>query len=237
MSDGLRSTLERLSGPGAEPNAAFDVLLADYARFHLVLAVLALVAGAAVGTFAVFAWRRAAARDLCGRRRLDFPRVVDAVSALGASVFGLLMGLVAVANLSNARDPRTGLRGSIGAIRTAAPGTRAAEVQRAFDAWLRSGDATVPPAVQDAVDDRLAWQLPKAIICSILLALVVVGTWRVWRSLLARTRAPGHRWSAADLGRFGLGLVLVGAGFLLTLMVMGNTQASMAPLAMTLVNG
>lgn len=240
MSDQLRATLQRLSQPGAGPNEAYDRLLADYARFHLVLAVLAAALVIAAAASAVSAWRHLRSAPPAQPSRRGWPTFERATWAVGlvASIgFGLLMGLLAAANLSNAVAPRQGFRDSIPMISQRAPGTRGAAVQQAFDRWLRSGDPTMPPAVRAAVDDRLAWQRPKAVICTILLVLVLVGARRVWRSLLARTRRPDHRWGIGDLARLGVAATASATALLLVLMVMGNTQASLAPLSMTLFSG
>ena len=71
--------------------------------------------------------------------------------------------------------------------------------------------------MQAAVDKRLSWQRPKAIITTVLLALVLFLSWRLWGSILARSRATGHRFGAADLARVTGGIALVGVGGVLLL--------------------
>ncbi len=237
MSDELHSTLDRLAQPGAAPNAAFDALLADYSRFHWVLAVLSLMVGVCVGGFAIWAWRRSLSRTAAGERRWTVNRVASILAALASTAVGLIMALISAANLSNALKPLDGFRGSIGLIGTPEPGSSAAQLHQAFDQWMQSGNASVPSEVARSVDARLAWQRPKAIICAILLVVVVMLAWRLWRALGARAARPGHRWVLSEVGRVGLGLGSIGVGLVLTLMVMGNTQASMAPVAMTLFYG
>ncbi len=107
-----------------------------------------------------------------------------------------------------------------------------AELTRSLARWIRSGNADVPPVIQEAVDARLAWQEPKAVITTVLLLAFVAVSVAVWRSVFSRARA-GRRVT----GRVLLGSASAFACFLLILMVMGNTQASYAPITMTLLFG
>lgn len=237
MSGDLRTTLQRLARPGAEPNAAFDRLLADYAAFHLVLAVLAVVLAAAAGAGAVAAWRHRRSAPPAPGRRWSFERATWSLAIVAGVGVCLVALLLVVANLSNALDPLPGLRGSIPMVADHAPGSDRARTDAAFDRWLRSGERPLPPEVRAAVDRRLGWQRPKAIACTVLLAVALVaGRW-LWGSVLARARRPGHRWGPSDLARLAGALATVAVGSLLVLMVMGNVQASSAPISMTLFFG
>lgn len=235
MSEHLRTTLEHLARPGAGSNAAFDRLLADYVRFHLVLAVLALALLAAAVVSSVASWRqRRSAPTGTGRR---FERATWSVALVGCIGFAMLMALLVAANVSTALDPLPGFRGSIPAIADQPPGSPGARTDEAFDRWLQSGEHAMPAGVRAAVDQRLSWQRPKAIISAVLLALVFVGSRWLWRSVLARTQRAGHRWGAAVSARLAAALASVGVGLVLVLMVMGNAQASLAPVSMTLFYG
>jgi hypothetical protein len=110
-------------------------------------------------------------------------------------------------------------------------------VAAAFDSWLQSGSSQVPSLVQRKIDDRLAWQRPKAIVCSVLLVLSVVLTAHVWRTLIRRSRVPDARRRPREVLLMLAGLAAVPYCLLLMLMVMGNTQASLAPMSMTLFYG
>lgn len=233
--DGLRATLDQLARPGARPTPAFDALLADYARYHLVLAVVGGAFLLATLAFGWFAGRRFRRLPVAGGRRGRGPKVILLTAVLGSMVVALLLSVIVAANVSTALDPRPGFAGAIGLVGTAGPGTPRAELHRAFDEWLRSGDASAPPAVRAAVDDRLAWQRPKAAICAALLLVVIVLAARTWRPLVDHQRA--RRRSSRDLVRLAGGLGLIATGLVLGLMVMGNTQAAVAPLAMTLFYG
>jgi hypothetical protein len=115
-------------------------------------------------------------------------------------------------------------------------GTDARQLHQGFDDWLRSGRPVPPPTVQQVVKRRLAWQRPKAVICTVLLLLVAaLGAW-AWRSTLAASCAS-RRWRSGDTARLVGALLSLPTGLAVMLMVMGNTQASFAPLAMTLFYG
>lgn len=237
MSESLRATLERLAQPGAEPNAAFDRLLADYARFHLVLAVLAVGILVAAAAFAVSAWRHARSAPASAGRRWTFERTTWSLAFLSAVGVVLIAGVLAAANLSTASDPSPGFRSSIPMIADRAPETDAGQEQQAFERWLQSGERAMPADVRSAVDERLSWQRPKAIVCAVLLGLVLFASARLWRSIVHRSRRPDHRWRVGELGRLAAALGALAVAFLLVLMVLGNTQASLAPVSMTLFFG
>ena len=141
----------------------------------------------------------------------------------------LLRGVVA--NLSNVLNPRQGLAGAIGTPRDL-KAAASPELTESLTSWMRSGSADVPPLIQNEVAARLAWQEPKAVISALLLVVVVALSVVAWRSVIVRSRA-GNR----VLGRVLTGSVFVLASFLLILMVMGNTQASYAPITTTLLFG
>ncbi len=237
VSDDLRAVLEQLLRPGAPPSPVLDRLLADYVRFHLVLVV---VGGAfAVGALAlaVGGARRYRRARRAGVPVTAFPALTHLATVASGVVVGVLLSLVVVANSSTTLDPRPGFAGAVDAIGTAAPGTTLAEHDRAYADWLRSGRREVPEAVARAVDDRLAWQRPKAVVAGVLLLLVLVVGARTWRCALRRWRADPGRWPPAQVARVALGLATVPVALVLVLMVMGNTQASLAPVSMTLFYG
>ena len=117
------------------------------------------------------------------------------------------------------------------------PGTSAAELQQAFATWLLAGDGPMPALIQQRIDDRLAWQAPKAVVCAVLLVAVVVLSLVIWRSLIRRSRVRPRPRRMTFGGLTLAGLATVGASFVLMLMVLGNTQAALVPRAMTLVFG
>ena len=138
--------------------------------------------------------------------------------AVASAVLGLLTAVIVFANAGNALNPRNGLEGTISMLHTTQSGTEQAQVQQATNAWLRSGSADKPRLLQDKIDARLSWQRPKAIITSVLF-LAFVG-------LCIRVR---HR---RIVGTVGMLCTLV-----LLVMAVANTQASFAPMFVTVLYG
>jgi hypothetical protein len=214
--DDLQSTLATLMASGRDDNPALNALLSGYARFHLVVAIVGGLFLLASGVFSVFCWRRfrRSSRTFERRTYLWFGVLGSAVS--------LFLAVVVAANVDNTVNPRPGFSASFGLI-----GSPPA-LQESFTTWLRSGRPERPALVTQAIDDRLAWQLPKAVICAVLLVLLVWLSVAVWRRLIRRSH--GGVLLVA-------GVASVPVCLLLMLMVMGNTQASVVPIAPTLLFG
>jgi hypothetical protein len=236
VDDPLGQTLRRLIRSG-EPNAAVDALVDDFARFHVVLAVIGTVFLLAAAVATIVAWRRFLRTPRRDGRWWTFERGTYLAFGLGGVLVSAFLGLVVAANISNAVSPREGLLGSLGQIARARDGSRAAELQQGFVSWLMSDGSSMPAVIQQRIDERLAWQLPKAIVCVLLLFLLVVVSLAIWRSLIRRSRTRPRTHRARFAALLACGSVTVCASFLLMLMVMGNTQASIVPRARTLVFG
>ena len=193
--DDLRDLLLRLLRSGAS-NPVLDQLLDDYVRYHLVVVLLG---GAFVLGLLAAAWR--------ARRwwRLTW-LVLSACTAV-----------LVIANLSNVLHPRRGFAGVVDGLGTPVAGSRLAELRPALADWLRRGTTARPAVVRAAIDHRLGWQRPKAVISA--LALVVVAAIGV--------RAP----------RRSIAVASVGVCVVLAATVIGNAQGSVAPLTLTLMFG
>jgi phosphotransferase system glucose/maltose/N-acetylglucosamine-specific IIC component len=215
VDDTLQNTLNDLLRSGAESNPALNALLADYVRYHvasIVVAGLFLIGLAALSALSWLNFRSAEKSTAQRRTYLGF----GIVSLLVA----LMLALLIAANLSSVLDPRQGFAGAIGLL----SGQGDAELRQAFTTWLQSGSAEVPSAVQAAIDDRIAWQAPKAGICALLLVGFGLLSFFSWRAFLRKPRALSL-----------LAGMLTALGCLvLMLMVIGNTQGALAPLALTL---
>lgn len=206
-------------------NPAYERLLQDYVDYHLALVVVGGFFTVVLLGFAMFSWLRArnAPKGVERRTHLAF--------ALASSVVGLLLAVVVAGNLSNVLNPQQGLAGAIGTPGDLKPAA-SAELTTSLRQWLRSGSADVPTVIQQQVDARLAWQEPKAVISTVVLLVVVAASIALWRSVIARSR-QGQR----VRGRVLVGSAAAFASFVVMLMVMGNTQASYAPITMTLLFG
>lgn len=221
--DPLRSTLASLMASGADDNPALNALLSDYVRFHLVLVFVGGPFLLAVGLFSVLCWRRFA-----GSRGRTFERRTYLWFGVLGTAVTLFLAVVVAANVSSVVDPRPGFTGSFGVIGSPPVGTPSAALQESFTTWLRSGRPERPAQVTRAIGDRLAWQRPKAIVSGVLLVLLVWLSVVVWRRLIRRSR--GGVLLLAGVASVPVGLALMA-------MVMGNTEASFAPLTLTLLYG
>lgn len=204
----------------SQENQALETILADYRLYHAVLVVVAAIFVVALIVLVVACVRslRVARRSPAGAtRRQVWTYGLFIVSSI---LLGLFLLLVIAANVSTVINPEAGFAG-------------VDQSGKAISAWLASGSPSVPSGVQAAVDDRLAWQRPKAIVVSILLVLVAVGSIAIWRRWIART-SPSR---GVNVLLLASGVVTAGMAVLLMLMVMGNVQASTAPIAITLVFG
>lgn len=232
MSDDLRDILRELLRSGDGSNLAFDRMLDDYARYHAVLVAIGGLFAVMAGVAAVVLWRRSRALVTAPR---SFERTTYRWFALLGVMVALGLGLVVVANLGNALHPREGFAGVVDALGppTSAP---AVELRQAFDEWIASGSTTMPAFVRNRIDARLAWQRPKAIISGVLLLVGVLLAMRVWRALIDASRRSAAR-TARERALLVVGFGSVGACLVLAVMVIGNTQASLAPIVLTLQFG
>lgn len=217
MDDGLQTTLDGILRSGTESNPALNALLADYVRYHVVFIVVGGLFLVGFVILTVVALRGFRASDKATAQRRTYLGFV-----IVSLLIALMLALLIAANLSSVLDPRQGFAGAIGLL--SAPRPQTVQLQQAFITWLESGSAQVPAIVQAAVDDRLAWQGPRAIICTILLVAFVVLCAVSWRAFLRNPRA----------GSLVAGLLTAFVSLLLMLMVIGNTQGALAPLALTL---
>jgi hypothetical protein len=141
----------------------------------------------------------------------------------------LALGLIVAANLSTAADPLPGFLQA-----AASPTPNSLEVDMAVTDWVRSGASATPAVVQAKVDDRVAWQLPKAIICGLLLvafgALAVAQCRRLVRRSRAGEATPRRRERWAPMAT-------VCAGLLMMVLFIANLQNALAPLTITVLGG
>jgi hypothetical protein len=237
MHDTLPDALDELLRSGPTSNPALARLLADYTRYHLVLVVVGSAFLLGLVRLGLISWRRFRAAPRTGTGRWSFEKRTCFHFAMLSAAVGLALTVIVAANVSNVVDPRHGFSGAVGLLGAPAAGTPAARLHQAFLEWLQSGSPHLPALVESTIDDRLAWQRPKAIISGVLLVGFVVLGARTWRALIASSRVRTARRGLGEAVRLVLGVVTVVACFVLMLMVIGNTQGSIAPIALTLFYG
>jgi hypothetical protein len=233
----LQDTLDELLQSGSTSNPALNRLLSDYSRAHTTVAVVGGCFLLALLLLGRFSWTRFRRAPQSNDRRWTFERKTYACFAVLGVAVGLLMAVVVAANLSNALDARQGLAGVVETLGVPPAGTGRDELHQAFETWLQSGDTAMPTLIESRIDDRRAWQQPKAIIVSALILLFAVAGGRTWRRLIRRSRVRADGWSTKDRARLVAAIGSVPVCVLLMIMVIGNTQGSVAPLTLTLLFG
>jgi hypothetical protein len=237
MKDTLPNTLKDLLRSGTESNPALNVLLADYTRYHVVLVLVGGLFLLILVALSVLFWRRFRRAQRTPARRWAFERKTYFAFGLLSVVVAIFLALVVAANVSTVLSPREGFKGSIGMIDTSRAGAEDGALNQSFNGWLRSGSTDMPSLIQGEIDDRLSWQRPKAVLCTVLLLGFAGLSALIWRTLIRRFRMPEARWRLRDGTLLVLGLFTVALCLLLMLMVMGNTQGSLAPISLTLFFG
>jgi hypothetical protein len=205
-------------------NAAYDALLRDYTRYHAVFVILGGLATTAIAATTIVLWSRYRRVRAAGER--NFERKLYFRLAILNSLFVAFMALAFAANLSTTLHPQPGLDALIAAPQPT--GGQTAVV----DGWLRAGTAKVPPAIQAAVDQRLDWQAPKAAISAILLVGVAFVAVRIWSALIRRSATISSN-TTPNPGLLVSGIATTMESLVLIVMAIANTQASLAPLAIT----
>ena len=236
ITDTLRTTLTNLLQSGTQTNPALNELLSDYATYHLVLVIIGGLFTAAFIAMSVFCWAKYKKASTVDGRKWTFEKKTFFSFGMLATMTSMLLALIVVANISNVVDYRQGFAGTLNMI-SAPAGTPKAELHQSFNAWLQSGDTQMPMAVQDKINERLAWQLPKAIISTILLVIFATMSARILSDLIKRSRDQKKNHGKKRHLLLVAGIFTVVACLLLILMVIGNTQAVFAPISLTMLFG
>ena len=213
-------------------NPAMRTLIDDYTKSHLVLAIAAGVVTVLCAAAAWRLWLRTARAPHVGPPTWTRERRLYAVAAGCCTMLGLVFALLTAANVSNAVDPVPGFVAA-----SAHPTPNSLAVDSAVIRWVQSGSDSVPTAVQQKVDDRLAWQLPKAIVCGLLMVGAAVLLVRWWRLLVRRARARDVGQSVRLRGPLAASAAMSMVLLLTMVMFLGNLQGSIAPVAISVLGG
>ncbi|MBI5963475.1 MAG: hypothetical protein HY863_08390 [Chloroflexi bacterium] len=234
-SDTLQNTLYNLAQSDALSNPAYKTLLLDYTNYHAVLFIEGGIFTLLLIVLSVYFWRQFKRTQMAGSHGWTFEKKTYFSFGLISTLIALFMFLIVAANLSNVLNPQEGFAQSIPDLGTPQAGTQKAVLYQAVNIWARSGSAYIPSILQNEVRDRLSWQQPKAIICSILLVIFAVLTARIWKKLIEISRSSAARWGLAEKALIAIGMLAVPVTLLLMIMALANTQASFAPIMLTLL--
>ena len=235
-SDSLQDTLYNLTQSGTRANPALNTLLHDYIKFHAVLIIEGGIFTLMLIVLIVYFWRRLKRTQNTKSRNWTFEKKTYFCFGLVSTVVTLFMLLIVAANLSNVLNSQEGFVQSILDLGTPQMGTQKAALHQAVNTWALSGSAQMPSILQNGVNDRLAWQRPKAIVCSILPIVGTVFTVCLWQRLIKNSRVSGSIWSLKGKALITIGVIAVPVMMVLMIMAAANTQASFAPVTLTLLS-
>lgn len=195
---------------------AYDRVLTDDRNYHIVFLVFGGFFTLLLLLFTVFSWvrfKQSSRRTFARRTYLSFGIV---------SVFlDLFMAVALWANVTSVVNPRQTLAGT-----TFSP---------LGQAWVQAGSAQISPALQHAIDDRLSWQRPKAVICGVLLVAFVTLAVFLWRKLIRQSTSGEPVRKLNRRLMLGAGVLSALCCLVLMLMVIGNAEGAIAPLTLTVI--
>lgn len=236
-SDSLQTTLNNLLQSGTQSNPALNSLLSDYIKYHVVLLIVGGLFILILVNLSVLFWARYKRTPKTDTSKWTFEKKTYFSFSLLTTIVGLFMALIVVANTSTVLNPQQGFSGVVDILGTSQTGMHKAELHQSYNTWLQSGSTHIPALIQSKINDRLAWQLPKAIICSALLAIFVVLSVRIWGTLIRQSKVRETKRKLKEKMLLFSGVVSVAVCLLLMLMVIGNTQGAFAPLSLTMLYG
>lgn len=233
----LQRTLSKLIQSGSRSNPAMNILLDDYTRHH---AVLVVVGGFLVLIFLLlsfFFWTQFKRTPEEAAHKWTFEK--KTYFSLGALsiVVGLLMALIVAVNATTVLNPLPGFSALVDSLGTPKAGTQMDKLYQAFNIWLQSGSIHIPSLIQSKIDERLAWQRPKAIVSGVLLVVFVALSTRIWSTLIKKSRIRESKWGLKERALLVSGTVTITLSLLLMVIAVANMQGAFAPLALTLAFG
>jgi hypothetical protein len=235
--DNLQSTLSKLIQSGSRSNPAMNTLINDYTRYHIVLVA---VGGFLVLIFLLLSlvfWTQFKRTPQTAKHRWTFEK--KTYFSLGAlsTVVGLVLALIVAANATNVLNPQHGLSLLIDSLGTPRAGTQMDKLYQAFNTWVQSGSTHIPSLIQSTIDERLAWQRPKAIVSGVLLVVFGALSTYLWRTLLKKSQVRESTWGLKERALLVFGAATITFSLLLMVIVVANMQGAFAPITLTMLNG
>jgi hypothetical protein len=207
-------------------NPALDYLLADYSKYHWVMAILGTISLAALYLIVRKYWK------LCRIHGKSISGLASLFIATFSSFLFSLMSFIVFGNFLNAIKPERGFTEAINSWQSNATSSSSIKLFRSYSSWVESGDSKIPQDIENIVHERLSWQLPKAITCSVLFALTLIATYRLWSYLISTSSIHSN---TKQIALFILGVSLSFISALFWIMAIANTQASIAPFTLSLL--
>lgn len=233
----LQHTLGKLLQSGSRSNPAMNTLISDYTTYHLVLVV---VGGFFVLIFlllSLFFWIQLKRTPQEVSRTWTFEKKTYVFLGAVSTVFGLLITLIVAVNATTVLNPQPGFSALVDSLGTPKAGTQMDKLYQVFNTWLQSGSTHIPSLIQSKIDERLAWQRPKAIVSCVLLVVFGALSTCLWRTLLKKSQVREAKWGLKERALLVTGAATIAFSLLLVVIVVANMQAAVAPLALTLAFG
>jgi hypothetical protein len=237
MNNNLQRTLNKLIQSGSRSNPAMNTLLNDYTTHHLVLVV---VGGFFVLIFlllGLFFWTQLKRITQTAQHKWTFEKKTYFSLGAVSTVAGLLIALIVAVNATTVLNPLPGFSSLVDSLGTPKPGTSMDKLYQAFNTWLQSGSTHIPSLIQSKIDERLAWQRPKAIVSGVLLVVFAALSTYLWRTLLKKSRVSESKWGLKERALLVSGAATITFSLLLIVIVVANMQGAFAPLTLTLAFG
>ena len=237
MNGDLQATLDKLIQSRSRPNPAMNALINDYILFHVVRVVaggLLVVIFVLLSGFFWLRWRRLPRSD---ERKWAFERKTYFAFGILSTVVGLLIALVVVVNAATVLDPWPGFSLLVDSLGTPKTGTQMDKLYQAFNTWLQSGSPSIPPLIQQRIQERIAFHTTMVIVCGILLVAFAVLSKSIWSTLIKRSRAREAKWTLKEGSLLVCGAASVTLSLLLMVIVEVNLRWAFAQITVTLLYG
>lgn len=237
MNDVLQTTLHKLIQSRSRPNPALNALMNDYILFHVVRVVdggLLVVIFVLLSGLFWLRWKRLPRSD---ERNWTFERKTYFAFGILSTVVGLLIAFVVVVNAATVLNPWPGLSLLVDQLETPKTGTQMAKLYQAFNTWLQSGSQSIPPLIQQRIQERIALHRTRVIVCGIFLVAFAVLSKSIWSTLIKRSRAREPKWTLKEGALFVCGTASVTLSLLLMVIVDVNLRWAFAQITVTLLYG
>jgi hypothetical protein len=231
----LQSTLSKLIQSGSWSNPAMNILLNDYTLYHVVLVIAGSFFVLIFILLSLFFWTQLRRIPQAAQHKWTFEK--KAYFSLGALsiVVGLLMALIVAVNATNVLNPQHGFSLLVDSLGTPKAGTPMDTLYQAFNTWVRSGSANIPPLVQSKIHERMAFHTTKALVSGVLLVVFVALSTGIWSILIKKSRVREFKWKEGALVVSGAATIAL--SLLLMVIVVANMQGAFAPITLTLAFG
>jgi hypothetical protein len=187
MNHTLQQTVQTLMQSGTNSNPVLSKLISDYSNYHLVLVIVGGLFLLGLVWLNLFLWGRFKKGPKAETHKWTFEKKTYFHLGMFSVLVGLLMAFMVIVNASTVLEARQEFALAIATLKPAHASINRHERYQSFNTWLQSGTLQMPSLIQNKIDNRLAWQRPKAIVCSILLVGFMLFSARVWHTLIKRS--------------------------------------------------